>query len=176
MHAHEMLKMVVSTGMIEADAAGAQAEEQHARLRVLGKAGEGRDALRLGHGAVEALVRVATLAEVVGEQVEHLDHLREDEDAVALRLELGEQLVEEGLVPSEDEDTADASLPSREGHYPSPPPAMPPAPAQPGGDVATGQVAPPVPVPVPASRAHGRWQRCGPRLATDSSISFAARC
>lgn len=57
-----------------------------------------------------------------------------------IRYKSWEQLVEEGLVPSEDENTADASLPSRAGQHPSP--------AQPGGDVATGQVGPPPVMPL----------------------------
>ena len=48
-----------------------------------------------GHGAVEPLEAPALCIEDVGHQVEHLGELREDEDAVAVGLELGQQLAQQ---------------------------------------------------------------------------------
>ena len=103
-HLHVVLRVPVGVedddgvGRREVDphAARARREDEDERVRVLvGEAVDRLLPLCAGHGAVEPLEAPALCIEDVGHEVEHLGELREDEDAVAVGLELGQQLAQQ---------------------------------------------------------------------------------
>ena len=80
---------------VDADAARARAKEEEELVGIVGEAVDGRLPRLARDGAVEPLVLVAVQAHVVLDEVEEHLELREDEDAVALLLQRGQQLVEQ---------------------------------------------------------------------------------
>mmetsp|Transcript_35796 Transcript_35796/g.114003 ORF Transcript_35796/g.114003 Transcript_35796/m.114003 type:complete len:263 (-) Transcript_35796:2645-3433(-) len=86
----------VGRGQVDADTARSRSDDEDERLggRV-GEAVDGRLPLAAGDGAVEPLVSPAAPLHEVLDQVEHLGELGEEQDAVAVRLELGQQLVQQ---------------------------------------------------------------------------------
>mmetsp|Transcript_16565 Transcript_16565/g.57911 ORF Transcript_16565/g.57911 Transcript_16565/m.57911 type:complete len:886 (+) Transcript_16565:420-3077(+) len=86
----------VGRGEVDAEPAGARGQQEHEAVAlVLRVAVDGLLPQVARDGTVQALVHVAAEAQVLLERVEHLDELREDEHAVALRLELRQQLVQQ---------------------------------------------------------------------------------
>ena len=86
----------VGGGQVDAEAARARTQQEGEAVRVgLGVAIDGLLAQFAADATIDALVREAHLYEVVFEDVEDADHLREDEHLVAARLQLGQQLVDE---------------------------------------------------------------------------------
>ncbi len=90
----------VGRGEVHAHAARARGDEEDEEVGPGGvEAAQVEAALHAVGGAVEARVLVAAEEAVVLQDVEHGGELREEEDAVAVRLELGEHAVEEAELP-----------------------------------------------------------------------------